>query len=112
PGMQARATRGSMDMFLARFDRNGQPTMIRAFGGEQRGNVDGDFFSWPPNGDSEWALNLEPLPCGRCIVYGMTWTKDFPLHNPLRRDPWALLPERWTVNTLAVYDRQGALHFS
>ncbi len=113
PGMQARATRGSMDMFLARFDRYGQPTMIRTFGGEQPGNVDTKWFnSYSTNEDSEWALNLELLPCGHCIVYGMTWTKDFPLHNPLRRDPWALLPERWTVNTFSVYDRQGTLHFS
>ncbi|MDT8323250.1 MAG: hypothetical protein RRA94_03980, partial [Bacteroidota bacterium] len=115
PGTGLRSTRGSTDMFLARFTAEGQPTMLRSFGGETPGNsgtIDPDDWNHRVYRDAEQACSIEILPCGRCLVTGWAYTIDFPQHAALPGDPWQFLPERLTVSTLAVYDKWGTLHHS
>ena len=102
PGGTLRNTRGSMDMFLARFDRDGQPTMIKTFGG----------LSESPAGGDEWALNLEILPCGNCLVTGLSRTMDFPEVGGMPWDRRVQGVNRCDVNILASFDRDGNMLFS
>ncbi|MCB2206496.1 T9SS type A sorting domain-containing protein [bacterium] len=102
PGNAPRNTRGAMDMLLARFDRDGQPTMVKTFGGLTESACGGD----------EWALNLEILPCGNCLVTGLSRTVDFQEVGGMPWDRRVQGVNRCDVNILASFDRDGNMLFS
>ncbi|PLX26056.1 MAG: hypothetical protein C0600_11250 [Ignavibacteria bacterium] len=86
-----------MDILLAHFDQDGQPTMIRGIGGA---------------GYPETGLGVEVLPCGPAMLTVATGMPGFPQKTEQPLLPGQAPFTNNTANAIVVYEEDGTLRFS